>query len=154
MTAARADLDIAARRPLRLGIATAAGVHWVTPADPIRVRGADLREVARRVAATRRDHPGAEVVVDIDFVIADDERGARAIASATCSAPDPQTMIYVGTPAGLAGLIADIYAIDLADGAVLISRAAGGADQIQERVVPILATMTRVRASATEEQTA
>lgn len=141
-----ADVDLAPRRPLQLGVATATDVEWMSPADPVRVRGADLGEVARRVAAARRDHPGAEVVVDIEFVIADDARSARAMTPTVAESPDGPTVLYVGTPAGLAGLIADIHAIGIADGAVLIPRSAGGAGLIRDAVLPVLNTMARLTA--------
>ena len=47
------DLDIAPLRPLQLGVVTGTEVAWVAPADPVRVRGADLGEVARRASAAR-----------------------------------------------------------------------------------------------------
>lgn len=140
------SFDIAPRGPLQIGIATVGDGDWVdwltSPAD-IRVRGADLREVARRSAAARRDHPGCSVVVDIDSVIASDARTARSPAPVT----DPHrteetTLLYVGTPAGLAGLIADIHVLGIADGAVLIPRAENVTDLIRSAVVPVLATMT------------
>ena len=107
------DLDIAPLRPLQLGVVTGTEVAWVAPADPVRVRGADLGEVARRASAARRDHPHSDVVVDIDFVIAHDARSARALTLAGGDEPDRQTLLYVGTPAGLAGLIADIHALNI-----------------------------------------
>lgn len=141
------DYDIAPRRPLQLGIAAGAEVDWVSPADPVRVRGADLGEVARRTSAVRRDQPGADVVVDIEFVIAADARSAREMVRTD---PDPgptPTMLYLGTPAGLAGLVADIHALGIADGAVLIPRAPGLIDLVTDSVLPVLTTMSCLTAS-------
>ncbi|MGI9125947.1 MAG: hypothetical protein ACR2JM_14505 [Mycobacterium sp.] len=137
-----ADYDISPRRPVQLGIATGSDIEWVTPADPIRVRGADLGEVARRTSAVRRDHPDADVVVDIEVVIAADARSARAMVPANLGSPGTPTMLYVGTPAGLAGLIADIHALGIADGAVLIPRKDGQTGLIADAVLPVLTTMT------------
>lgn len=136
------DLDLSPRSPLQLGIASGSAVDWVTPADPIRVRGADLGRAARRVSAARLDNPGCDVVLDIEFVIAADAKSARALAPAAQESPDDQTLLYVGTPAGLAGLVADIYAIGIADGAVLIPIAGEGSTLIHSSVLPILETMT------------
>lgn len=135
------DFDIARRRPLKLGVASESDVDWVTPVDPVRVRGSDLGEVSRRASAVRRDHPDTDVVVDIEFVIAADVRSAREMVRDLPSPATP-TMLYVGTPAGLAGLVADIHAIGIADGAVLIPRAAGLTGLIADEVVPALMTMT------------
>lgn len=138
------DFDFSPRGPLLLGMATDAGVHWVTPANPVRVRGSDLRQVAGRTSAARRADPGAEVVVDIEFVIAADERSARALAPADRGGDDDPTIRYVGTPAGLAGLVADLRAIDIADGAVLIPLTTNGDAEFYDAVLPVLATMTRL----------
>ena len=59
-------------------------------------------------------------MVDIDFVIAHDARSARALTLAGGDEPDRQTLLLRRDPAGLAGLIADIHALNIADGAVLI----------------------------------
>lgn len=142
------------RRPLRLGIATETGVDWIFPADPIRIRGADLRQVAGRAAATRQECPGVEVVIDVEFVVADTERIARDLPRIDCPNTDDQTILYVGTPAGLAGLIADIYAIDIADGAVLIPLIPGGGEVVRESVVPCLETMSPLLTPCERERTA
>ena len=149
-----ADFDIIPRRPLQLGIATGGEVSWMTPADPVRVRGADLGEVARKAAAVRRSHPDSDVVVDIDFVIAPDARSARALSTVDPESTADQTLFYVGTPTGLAGLIADIHALSIADGAVLIPRAAGVAELFCDAVLPVLSTMAGVAVGAQEGRTA
>lgn len=154
MTAAMADVDIIGRRPLQLGVANAGEVSWMTPADAVRVRGADLGEVARRAAAARRSNPDSDVVVDIEFVIAPDARSARALSTVDPDSTADQTLFYVGTPAGLAGLIADIHALGIADGAVLIPRAAGVAELIGAAVLPVLSTMARLGVGAHEGRTA
>jgi alkanesulfonate monooxygenase SsuD/methylene tetrahydromethanopterin reductase-like flavin-dependent oxidoreductase (luciferase family) len=148
-----ADYDISPRRPLQLGVATATDVDWLTPAHAVRVRGGDLREVGRRASAARREHPHTDVVVDIEYVIANSERKARELVPADAS-KDSETILYVGTPAGLAGLIADIHAINIADGAVLIPRVAENAALIRDAVLPVLRTMGRLPLAAAQERTA
>ncbi len=142
------DFDLGSRRPLQLGLATrtatGTAVDWVMPGDPVRVRGSDLGQAARRASAARLDNPGSDVVVDIEFVIAADSQSARALASAACESPGDQTLLYVGTPNGLAGLIADIYTIGIADGAVLIPLAGEGNTLFRTAVLPVLETMTRM----------
>ena len=138
------DIDLSLRRPLQLGIAAGPAIDWVTPADPVRVRGADLGQAARRACAARLDNPGSDVVVDIEFVIAADAQSARALAAPAHETADDQTLVYVGTPAGLAGLVADIYAIGIADGAVLIPLAAEGNTLLRTAVLPVLETLTRM----------
>lgn len=134
------DFDIGPRGPLLLGIAVDTGIDWLNPVEPIRVRGGDLREVSRRATAARRDHPGCEVVVDIDVIIAADDRTARALQGGGDDGSD--TLLYVGTPAGLAGLIGDIHVLGLADGAVLIPRAEGVVTLLRDAVMPLLRSLT------------
>jgi alkanesulfonate monooxygenase SsuD/methylene tetrahydromethanopterin reductase-like flavin-dependent oxidoreductase (luciferase family) len=114
------DFDISPSGPLCIGIELE-GEVWITPSggDAVRVRAVDLRGVGQRSTVARTDHPHAAVVVDIDVVIARDARSARAMLAATGSVQG-DTLLYVGTPSGLAGLIADIHALGIADGAVLI----------------------------------
>lgn len=115
-----ADLDVAARTPLRLGVAY--GPHtWLNlPGDLTRVRATDLRHLARQVAAARSERPGRDVVADINVVIAGEARSARAALDECADLPADDTLLYVGTPVGLAGLVADLYALRIIDGVVLI----------------------------------
>lgn len=140
------DIDIALDRPLRLGIATGDSVQWATEGEVERVRGIDLSDLARRCARVRRDHPGVDVVADIDVVIAAEARAARALVDTETAAAVHDTMLYVGTPSGLAGLIADIHAIGIADGAVLIPQSSVMADLIRDAVLPVLRTMVTLPA--------
>ncbi|MGU3497785.1 hypothetical protein [Mycobacterium sp. C31M] len=144
------DTDIAPHRQLLLGVVDAGGVRQFndagrvrpnSPADPIRVRAADLRSLSSQVAAIRAHSPTAGIVVDIDVMIAHDAAAARA-ALARRGGHDGRTLLYVGTPIGLAGLIADIHALGLADGAVLQPLDDGVPDLIRDAVLPELRTMT------------
>lgn len=135
------EIDIAPHRPLLVGIATADRLWLNSPVDPIRVRAADLRSLASRVADIRIDSPDAEIVVDIDVMLAHEAAAARR-ALAAKGGHDGRTLLYVGTPTGLAGLIADIHALGIADGAVLQPLDDEGVlDLIRDVVLPQLRTM-------------
>lgn len=125
--------DVTPTGPLRIGIG-------VGPDDAIRVRAVDLRALGQQTAVARAEHPGAAVVVDIDIVISDQAQSARAMhARLGCQRGD--TLLYVGTPAGLAGLITDIHSLGIADGAVLFPMTgAGMLDLIYDDVLPRLST--------------
>ncbi|MCV7229988.1 hypothetical protein [Mycolicibacterium komossense] len=127
------NFDISPSGPLRIGVDHA-------PNGAIRIRATDLRGVTQRAAAVRADHPDAVVVVDIEAMIARDAQSARsALAQAGWDRGD--TLLYVGTPAGLAGLIADIHALAIADGAVLLPVTDAARVLIFDEVLPELSTM-------------
>lgn len=142
------EIDIASVRPPRLAVAVGDQVVWDGPGPVVRIRGTDLSDVARKAAAARRDYPDVDVVADIEVVIAAEACTARAMLAAAGTDVGDHTMLYVGTPAGLAGLIADMQALGIADGAVLIPRAAGVADLIREAVMPVLDTMAPLAGAA------
>ncbi|WP_234940073.1 hypothetical protein [Mycolicibacterium sp. GESEQ-9] len=101
----------------------------------------DLRDLTHKAAAARQDCPHAVVVVDINVMIALDVRAART-AMSDSAYESGDTMVYVGTPTGLSGLIADIYALGIADGAILLPADNEGVlDLIHDVVVPELQTM-------------
>jgi alkanesulfonate monooxygenase SsuD/methylene tetrahydromethanopterin reductase-like flavin-dependent oxidoreductase (luciferase family) len=130
------DIDIAARRPLRLGIDDRYAVWLASPGEFVRVRGMGLRQVARRASAVRAERPGIDVLVDIDVVIANDAASALADAAGL---PDTDTLRYVGTPCGLAGLIADLHALAITDGAILIPVVHHDhIDWLRDRILPEL----------------
>ena len=142
------EIDIAADRPPRLAVAVGDQVVWDSPGPVVRIRGTDLSDVARKAAAARRDDPDVDVVADIDVVIAAEACTARAMLAAAGTDVGDHTMLYVGTPAGLAGLIADMQVLGIADGAVMIPRAAGVADLIRDAVLPVLDTMAPLAGAA------
>ncbi|WP_234796712.1 hypothetical protein [Mycolicibacterium porcinum] len=115
---------------------------WTNSSDElVRIRAVDLRDLTHKTAAARQDCPHAVIVVDIDVVIALDVRAART-AMSDSAYESGDTMVYVGTPAGLSGLIADIYALGIADGAILRPVHNDGVlDLIHDVVVPELQTM-------------
>jgi len=139
------DIDITHNRPLRLGVALADGVRWDRDGAAERVRATDLGEIWRKSARLRLEHPDVDIVADIDVVIAADARTARALLDGVVDENGDRAMLYVGTPSGLAGLIADIHALGIADGAVLIPRAAGAAELIRDAVLPALSDLAEPR---------
>ena len=103
------------------------------PATPsgnvIRVRAADLRETAKirdrirtEAVAEGRDPDAVTVLVDLEVVVDPDARAARIRHARTdgIARRGPSTLSYVGTPHGLASLIADIHSVGVADGVTLI----------------------------------
>lgn len=135
------DFDIAPKGPLRVGI-TSAGRLWLNiPGNIVRVRGVDLRDVSHKATDARQDRPGAAVLVDIDVTIAADARTAREMFAD--SAPS-DALLYVGTPAGLAGLITDIHTLGIADGAVLIPSSPAVRELIVADVLPALSRRSGV----------
>ncbi|AMU69546.1 hypothetical protein PP298_04635 [Mycobacteroides abscessus] len=139
-----AVLDSESRRPLRFGVAYGNWVWTDGLDDLVRVRAVDLRDLARKVAAVRDDAPHAGVVVDIDVIIAADAPSARGMVSDS-GYPAGDTLLYVGTPAGLCGLIADIHTLGIADGAILVPLDYEGVVKlVYDTVVPELRAMAAV----------
>lgn len=99
-------------------VASGAGVGDVVLEAP------DLA-TAQRERRRIRSHPTGEVpavMLKIEAVLADTFGAARIRSAAPeCAPGGQQTLRYVGTPVGLAGLIADIAAADVADGVVIVS---------------------------------
>ncbi|OSC32266.1 hypothetical protein B8W69_00205 [Mycobacterium vulneris] len=138
----RIDIDLTDRAPLRLGIADGQHVWLHTPGDLTRVRASDLRRLAREVAAVRVEYPGRDVVADIHVVIADEAQAARAALAEAGKSPPVDTLFYVGTASGLAGLVADLYALGITDGAMLIPLLGSGVVEFLRReVLPELQTL-------------
>lgn len=135
------DIDLRDRSPLRFGVAHDDDVCWYRDAAAERVRGVDLTDLARRSAHLRSTAPGADVAADIDVVIASDAATARALLAQYDGERNSGALLYVGTPTGLAGLVADIYALGIADGAVLIPRVPGVIELIRNVVLPALQAM-------------
>jgi hypothetical protein len=107
-----------------------------------RVRAADLRD-AQRQSARLRAEAGAEgctVFVDIEVLIDGDARTAmRAAEQLGQSSAFDSALRYVGTPRGLAGFIADLHTLGIADGVTLLPlRAADNADRIIHDMLPAL----------------
>ncbi|MBJ8346001.1 hypothetical protein [Antrihabitans sp. YC2-6] len=95
------------------------------PRKVVRVRAADLREAQRLRAGIRadavaagRDPDSVAVLLDIDTIVAESADSARS-ELAQAGSPQGRAISYIGTAKGLAGLIADIRAAEVADGVTL-----------------------------------
>ncbi|MBN3456177.1 hypothetical protein [Mycolicibacterium sp.] len=84
--------------------------------DGVRIHAVDLQDAQRRAAAQRAAAPERPVLLDIEVLI---DRDTRAALTALSTVPAGNTLRYVGTPRGLAGLIADVQRLGIADGVVL-----------------------------------
>ena len=138
------DVDITTNGPVRVGITGEDGWWPHQPRDVVRVQAPDLRRVAAATAAVREAQPRVSVLVDIYVAIAGDAHIARTVLAATGGAGAAQSLLYVGTPTGLAGLITDIHALGLADGAVLIPLLPGVGELIAGEVMPALRSLGAV----------
>ncbi|MFD4368859.1 hypothetical protein [Rhodococcus sp. NPDC058521] len=101
------------------------------PAEVVRIRAVDLRDAQQQrtriraaAAADGRDPDSITVLVDVEILVADEARAARKELAQLDSALDvaraPLSLQYIGTGSGLAGLISDIQAADVADGVTLL----------------------------------
>jgi len=110
-----------------------AGDPPLDPAGPsanvVRIRATDLREAGKirnrirsEAEAEGRDPDSVTVLVDLDVIVDSDARTARIRHARLDSVTrrGAGTLSYVGTPHGLAGLIADIHAVRVADGVTLV----------------------------------
>lgn len=113
----------------------------------VNVRASDLREGQQNRARARaeaveagKDADSVAVFLDIEIHIADDARTARREFAASNANPVPSSIRYVGTPSGLAGLVADVKAADVADGVTLIpvGPAQRNLEKVASGVVPWL----------------
>lgn len=120
------------------------------PGSVVRVRAHDLGEAQRRrdsararAAAEGRDPDSVAVLLDVEVLLADDHRAARhelARLDAGLVEPHvPDSISYVGTASGLAGLLADIRAAEVADGVTLLPMVLPRVlDRVVDDVLPAL----------------
>lgn len=140
----------AVRTRLRVGVATPRGVD-IDPRDTfVRVDADDLKCASRCAAAAREIHPGTDVLLNIDVMIANRSADARAQLCEPDTAPRCDTMLYVGTAHGLAGLIADIYVLGIADGAVLRPLSPAAERLVYEQTLAVLRERGLLAEAATE----
>lgn len=88
----------------------------------VRISAPDLAQARRLRTRIRSDEADVAVILDVTVAVAGDYRSARR--GLELAGPEAAVR-YVGTPDGLAGLIADIESAGVADGVTLISAAAG-----------------------------
>ncbi|MFF0814572.1 hypothetical protein ACFYVR_05365 [Rhodococcus sp. NPDC003318] len=130
------------------------------PGSVVRVRAHDLREaqqrreaIRARVAEDGRDPDSVAVLLDIEVLLADDHRSARrelARLDAGLREPRvPESISYVGSASGLAGLLADIRAAEVADGVTLLPLVLPRVlDRVVDDVLPLLHDSGVTRPSA------
>ncbi|MDV7087379.1 hypothetical protein [Rhodococcus opacus] len=121
--------------------------------DTVRITASDLRAAQRKRSWIQAEHEkggasgGLDVLLDVVVHIATDARTARSEArwqSPTTDTDVDNTIVYVGTPSGLASLILDIRAADIADGVTVIPAVMEGdsrdacVQQLLGEVLPIL----------------
>jgi hypothetical protein len=108
---------VATERAVRLFVADAAGDDWdeVTSgaAAAVRLAAPDLQQARR---ARGRITDDVAVILDITVAVGADFRSARNAMPDV----DDGTLHYAGTIDGLAGLVADIFMADVADGVTFI----------------------------------
>jgi hypothetical protein len=114
-------------RVLRLFVADASGGNWSEltsgEATAVRLTAPDLQQARR---ARGRISDDVAVILDITVAVAADFRSARDAMPLR----DDDTLHYAGTIDGLAGLVADIFVAEVADGVTFIP--ASPAQNIQE----------------------
>lgn len=120
-----------------------------SPARIVRTRATDLRDAQRKTAqvravvAARGDHQSSvQVFVDLDVMIACNSSLVRTDLSRLFDSDQtrqsPRSLAYIGTPKGLAGLIQDIHAAEVADGVTLVPRTANVFYRIIGETIPCL----------------
>ncbi|MCV7101358.1 hypothetical protein [Mycobacterium palustre] len=139
------DHDVVGQRHVRVALINGDNLWIDSTRQFIRVRGGDLRQVAQNAASAHEDHPGLDVLVDIDVLIDTSSARARHRMTVEHVIARVDTITYVGTPTGLVGLVADIHALGMCDGAVLRPLLPGVIDLIRERVMPELSAIRRDR---------
>ncbi|CAN3131126.1 hypothetical protein ACNUDN_24650 [Mycobacterium sp. smrl_JER01] len=106
---------------MRVFVADDGGVRELTGGDEpvVRVAAPDLQQARRVRARIRADSGDVAVILDLAVAVGVDFRSAQQILGPA----DAGTVRYVGTVAGLAGLISDIASAEVADGVTLIPAA-------------------------------
>ncbi|MGE2832532.1 hypothetical protein [Mycobacterium sp. SMC-4] len=92
----------------------------VSRARPIVLHAPDLATAQRERRRIRSSVPDSPLVLlEIEAVVAETYPLALAKLAGSGNVPEASTVRYVGTPIGLAGLIADVAAAEVADGVVI-----------------------------------
>ena len=131
---------------MRLFVADAPSGDWSELTDgyqrTVRIAASDLQQARRARARILARGEDAAVILDITVAVAGDFRSARSVLNHS------ESVHYVGTVDGLAGLVSDIGRAGVADGVTLIS-ASPGEDlrELGRHVLHRLASRDRARAS-------
>jgi len=110
-------------RNLRLFTAATDGWTEITSGGGLAVRllAPDLQRARRELARLRAAGAQPEVILDVTVAIAENFRAARRVLGTAAR----DSVHYVGTVNGLAGLVEDIVAAGVADGVTLVPAADG-----------------------------
>lgn len=125
------------RHAARTRVSALSGVQL--PECFARIRAADLREAQRKSARVRADAGADECTVFVDIEVLVDSDVRAALRTAEQLGPTSATLRYIGTPHGLAGFIADLHTVGIADGVTLIPLCA--ADTAQRMINEVLAIL-------------
>jgi alkanesulfonate monooxygenase SsuD/methylene tetrahydromethanopterin reductase-like flavin-dependent oxidoreductase (luciferase family) len=113
--------------------------------NTIRAQASNLREahaMRRRIrseaASQSREADEVGVLFDLDVLIAEDVHAARRQYAALQFPAERRSLSYVGTPHGLAGLLADMRAAHVADGVVLLPLTTTTVDLVVDVTLPVL----------------
>jgi hypothetical protein len=115
--------------------------------DVVRITAADLRAAQRTTASIHADalknSTDVAVFVDLDAMVADDARTAlnqmNRHDALTGGPTHPDSLRYIGTPDGLAGLIDDIFRTRVADGVTVRPLSLATLDEFVDTTLPALA---------------
>ncbi|OZF35559.1 hypothetical protein CH294_13240 [Rhodococcus sp. 14-2483-1-1] len=116
-------------------------------ADIVRIQASDLREAQQQRARLRAEAvergesaDSTAVFLDLEIHIAAEARTARREFAGLDAPISPSSIRYVGTPSGLASLISDVTAADVADGVTLtvLGDVARQAVLVNNAVLPLL----------------
>ena len=110
---------------------------------PIVVRRPTLRDAQRARSVLRsgtRDTASFAVALEVEVAVAANAAAARAAVAHLPDELDGATVRYVGTVSGLATLIRDIYAAEVADAVVLVPLEGNETEKlVREAVLPAFA---------------
>jgi|SRR5690625_2869668 len=119
--------------------------HGSPPDRVVRINACDLRSTCRQTAALHSEAASCgetiAVLVDLEVLIHHDRTKVRKWMAGLGGSRSSCTLRYVGTPAGLAGLIADIHVLQLADGVALLPLTPLACDLTLNMALPQLATL-------------
>lgn len=134
---------------MRVRIFVADAQSWTELTDgsapTARICAPDLNQARRHRTRIRSEDDTVAVILDVTVAVAGDYRSARrGLELAGVDA----AVRYVGTPDGLAGLIADIESAGVADGVTLLPAVAGqDLHALGAEVLRRLAARSQARAS-------
>lgn len=139
--------SVATDRGRGCAVVTFDGQRWSRGyTEIVALTACDLADLSRRTIRARANHPGAPVYADIHVAIAEKASTARTALAESAAKVPTNTLVYVGTPHGLIGLIKDIRTLDLADGVFLRPLIAGDLEPINASVLPVLRGITGLTA--------